>query len=145
MIGELESPFDLIPFDLGALRCIGSGTSRVVYDLGDGTVLKVPKSEESAWCNLKEYENWCDVASEHEGMFAPVVQCEGSGLWLIMERAHHSFHDCWRMDCTHLTYPDLDNSGHLDFLSDFYDLQDMHLDNFGIFPDGTVRAIDYVY
>lgn len=78
--------FNKIMFNirLGYYRYIGSGSSREVFDLGNGYVIKVAKNragvaQNKAEYNISHYDN--------SDLFAKVVQISSDFYYLIMEKA----------------------------------------------------------
>ena len=78
------------------LPLIGHGGSRVVFDLGDGMVLKTPypsakrktrRTRIGCACNIRESITWQRLSSLHAEctMFAQVYACAADGSWLIAE------------------------------------------------------------
>jgi hypothetical protein len=68
----------------GYYRYIGSGSSRDVFDLGNGYVIKVAKNmagiaQNKCEYNISHYDN--------SDLFAKVVQVSGDFYFLIMEKA----------------------------------------------------------
>jgi hypothetical protein len=78
--------FNQIMFDIqrGYYRYIGSGSSRDVFDLENGYVIKVAKNRAGIAQNKSEYD-----ISEYDdsGLFAEVVQVSNDFKLLIMEKA----------------------------------------------------------
>jgi len=78
--------FNLIMFNIrrGYYRYIGSGSSRNVFDLGNGYVIKVAKNMAGIAQNKLEYNiSYYDKSD----LFAKVVQASNDFYFLIMEKA----------------------------------------------------------
>jgi hypothetical protein len=78
--------FNQIMFNIrrGYYRYIGSGSSREVFDLGNGYVIKVAKN----WAGIAQNE--CEYNISHydnSDLFAKVVQVSSDFYFLIMEKA----------------------------------------------------------
>jgi len=78
--------FNQIMFNIrrGYYRYIGSGSSREVYDLGNGYVIKVAKNragiaQNESESNISYYDN--------SDLFAKVIQVSNDFYFLIMEKA----------------------------------------------------------
>ena len=82
----MVSSFSQIKFNLrrGHYRHIGSGSSRDVFDLDNGHVIKVAKSRAGIAQNESEYN-----ISYHDnsGLFAKVIEVSNNFKFLIMEKA----------------------------------------------------------
>lgn len=78
--------FNQIMFDIarGYYRYIGSGSSREVFDLGNGYVIKVAKNEAGIAQNKSEYKI---SISDNSKLFAKVIQVSKDFSLLIMEKA----------------------------------------------------------
>ena len=78
--------FNQIMFNIrqGYYRYIGSGSSREVFDLGNGYVIKVAKNRAGVAQNKSEYNiSYYD----NSDLFAKVVQVSSDFYFLIMEKA----------------------------------------------------------
>jgi hypothetical protein len=82
--------FNQIMFNIqrGYYRYIGSGSSRDVFDLGNGYVIKVAKNLAGIAQNKSEYN-----ISQYDdsGLFAKVVQVSNDFKFLIMEKADNIY------------------------------------------------------
>ena len=80
------SRFNQIMFDIrqGYYKYIGSGSSRDVFDLGNGYVIKVPKNIAGIAQNKSEYNI---SYNDDSGLFAEVVDVSNNFKLLIMEKA----------------------------------------------------------
>lgn len=78
--------FNQIMFNLarGYYRCIGAGSSRQVFDLENGYVIKAAMNEAGLAQNKSEYEI---SAYDNSYLFAKVIQVSGDYRLLIMEKA----------------------------------------------------------
>ena len=68
----------------GKYRLIGSGSSRMVYDLNDGFVIKVAKDIRGIYQNQTENTTYL---SQNSNFFAPVVAVSEDNRFLIMPKA----------------------------------------------------------
>jgi len=64
--------------------CIGSGSGRIVFDLGNGTVIKVAKNIRGVAQNQAEYQIFSECQSN---LFAKVLNVSDDYKLLIMEKA----------------------------------------------------------
>ncbi|EKQ56599.1 MULTISPECIES: hypothetical protein [unclassified Clostridium] len=89
--------FDQIMFDVarGYYKYIGSGSSRRVYDLGNGYVIKIAKNDAGIAQNKSEYKI---SVKDHSNLFAKVVQASKDYRLLIMQKAKkvNSILSIWR-------------------------------------------------
>lgn len=65
------------------LQQIGRGSSRVVYDLGDGKVLKLAYNPKG----LAQNETEAGLMNDNISIIAKVFDADEDGLWVIMEKA----------------------------------------------------------
>lgn len=85
----------MINIQRGCYRYIGSGSSRHVFDLGNGYVIKVAKNEAGIAQNESEYKiSYYDESN----LFAKVVQVSKDFRFLIMEKADkiYNISDVWK-------------------------------------------------
>lgn len=68
----------------GFYRYIGSGSGRLVFDLGNGYVIKVAKNKAGVAQNRAEYKISCN---DYSDLFAKVVKVSRNFNLLIMEKA----------------------------------------------------------
>lgn len=89
--------FNQIMFNIrrGYYRYIGSGSSRDVFDLGNGYVIKVAKNRAGIAQNKAEYNI---SYYNYSGLFAKVVQVSKDFKFLIMEKANkiYSISEVWK-------------------------------------------------
>ena len=80
------SRFNQIMFDIrrGYYKYIGSGSSRDVFDLENGYVIKVAKNKAGIAQNKAEYKI---SDNDNSDLFAKVVQVSNDFSLLIMEKA----------------------------------------------------------
>lgn len=71
------------PFALA--KPLGSGSGRVVFDLGDGTVLKIAKNPKGVSQNGMETDGF--IQESYSDVIAPVVDSDPDDLWLVMVKA----------------------------------------------------------
>lgn len=64
---------------------IGAGSGRVVFDLGDGTVLKIAKNPKGVSQNGMETDGF--VQQSYSDIVAPVIDSDSDDLWLVMAKA----------------------------------------------------------
>lgn len=79
----------------GKYRYIGSGSSRKVFDLGNGYVIKVARNRAGMAQNESEYRISCYDKSD---LFAKVVPVSNDLRFLIMEKADkiYNISDVWK-------------------------------------------------
>lgn len=79
----------------GKYRYIGSGSSRQVFDLGNGYVIKVARNRAGMAQNESEYRISCYDKSD---LFAKVVPVSNDLRFLIMEKADkiYNISDVWK-------------------------------------------------
>lgn len=70
-------------FTLG--KPLGAGSGRVVFDLGDGTVLKIAKNPKGVSQNGMETDGF--IQQEYDDVIAPVIDSDPDDLWLVMAKA----------------------------------------------------------
>ena len=87
----MVSSFSQIKHNLtrGYYRQIGSGSSRKVFDLEDGYVIKVAKNRAGIAQNESEYNISHD---DNSGLFAKVIEVSNNFKFLIMEKADKIYH-----------------------------------------------------
>ncbi|WP_252232346.1 hypothetical protein [Clostridium sp. ZBS15] len=93
----MNSMFNGIVFNIkrGYYRYIGSGSSRDVFDLGNGYVIKVAKNRAGIAQNKSEY----NISHyDNSGLFAKVVDVSNNFNLLIMEKADkiYNISDVWK-------------------------------------------------
>lgn len=115
---------------------LGSGCTRTVYDLGDGTVLKVQRDNGPSFAggNLTEYDAWQRVAETPDACyFAQVFGCSDSGAWLVAEYVENVGAAYGADRCT------------LEDIGSRYGIRDLHNGNIGTRADGSPVIIDYAF
>lgn len=123
------------------LRKLGQGVSRKVFDLGDGTVLKVCINPDSfAGNNLSEWQTWQRVkGTEWEEHFSECIAVSETGEWLIQRAIESPFedvsHDQWSE-----WYRTIGKR-----IGAELGIGDLHPGNVGIDIYGNVKVIDYAY
>lgn len=139
---ETEGP---CPWKLGKLDRIGRGTTRDVYDLGDGTVLKVCRKTRHAhrvgYCPCEtEGEHWNrHHGKDSESLFAPVVAY--GPCWIRMKKADDVPVPCVN-ECPHgMPYDARWYKDFQDRIAPIY-AQDLHPGQVGKFGD-SYRLLDY--
>ncbi|GGG13848.1 hypothetical protein [Paenibacillus abyssi] len=65
-------------------KLLGSGKSRIVYDLLNGYVLKIPITKDGLQCNQMEYDIYAHCSSKLRKYLCPVME-HGDG-WIIMKK-----------------------------------------------------------
>lgn len=83
---DMNNNFDKIKLNLrkGNYRYIGSGSGRLVYDLGNGYVIKVAKNRRGIAQNEVEHK----IASEDRSeLFAKIIKVSEDNSILVMEKA----------------------------------------------------------
>jgi len=68
----------------GRYRYIGKGSGRIVYDLGNGKVLKSAKNMKGIAQNIEEYRI---ALADNSGLFARIYDMSGDYRFLIMDKA----------------------------------------------------------
>lgn len=68
----------------GRYRYIGKGSGRIVYDLGNGKVVKCARNSKGIAQNIEEFHI---AAEEHSGLFARVYAISEDHRYLIMDKA----------------------------------------------------------
>lgn len=93
----METNFNYIHRNLmdGKYPYIGTGSSRMVYDLDNGYVAKLAKNEKGFAQNMTEYRIYLD-ARYH--LFAPIIDVSYDYKILIMQKGEkmQSYHDLFR-------------------------------------------------
>lgn len=116
-----------------SLETLGEGVSRTAYDLGD-VVLKVDLGSDFAGNCASEVEAWERIRGTDEERYVGRIFASGNG-WLIMEKATHTLgwgnHDAQADEVRYA----LESIG----------IQDLHAQNLGYRPDGTLFALDYAF
>jgi hypothetical protein len=79
---KLTSYKDCLKYALNHLTKIGAGSSRVVFDLGDGKILKVAKNAKG----IDQNDTECDYSIGTE-FVAKLIDCHPDNLWVIFENA----------------------------------------------------------
>lgn len=69
----------------GNYRYIGKGSGRIVYDLGNGKVVKAAKNRRGIAQNIEEYNI---ALVDHSSLFARVIAVSDDYRFLIMEKAN---------------------------------------------------------
>jgi len=78
------------------MTVLGGGADRIVFDMGGGSVLKLPIGIGGAQANVREcgvWQLWDLEADEARGIeltrkwLAPVLDCDAEGEWLVMAKA----------------------------------------------------------
>lgn len=79
--------FDQIMLNImqGYYKYVGSGSSRHVFDLGNGYVVKVAKNEAGIAQNKSEYKI---SANDQSNLFAKVIEISNDFSLLIMQKAN---------------------------------------------------------
>jgi hypothetical protein len=72
-------------------RVIGEGSSRVVYDLGNGYVLKVAKSKHGIISNKKEVNIYKSAPSPVRKHLATIINYGNGYRWLVMRKYTRTF------------------------------------------------------
>lgn len=72
-------------------KCIGEGVTRVVYDLGNGRVLKIAKSRNGIICNRTEVNLYKSSSKPIKKYLAKIIEYDKANRWLTMEKHHIKF------------------------------------------------------
>lgn len=76
----------------GSYRYMGKGSGRIVYDLGNGQVVKAAKNIKGIAQNMEE----CRISSaDDSGLFAKVLDVSGDYRFLIMDKADRIRNDSY--------------------------------------------------
>lgn len=70
----------------GYYRYIGSGSSRQVFDMENGYVIKIAKNQAGIAQNMFEYKI---ASNDHSNLFAKVIQASKNFIFLIMQKANN--------------------------------------------------------
>jgi hypothetical protein len=70
---------------------IGAGGTRVVYDLGDGTVLKIARSAEGIRCNRMEVMLYRRSSMRIKKYLARVIRYDAAYRWIVMKKYVRKF------------------------------------------------------
>lgn len=79
---KLTSYKECLKYALNHLTKIGTGSSRVVFDLGDGKILKVAKNAKG----IEQNDTECDY-SIGSSFIAKSLDCHPENLWAVSENA----------------------------------------------------------
>ncbi|UOE53107.1 hypothetical protein LIT38_13070 [Bacillus sp. CMF12] len=113
---------------------IGSGSHRIVYDLQNGYVLKIPLRERGFKSNKAEYNLFLNCPPELQKHLCPVVEL-GQG-WMIMKKMDEKLP-------RNAEYEEkISNLGNL-FLSYGINPLDLKRKNLMLAKDGKITVIDY--
>lgn len=127
----------------GEYSFIGKGSGRVVYDLGNGQVVKVAKNIKGLAQNIEEYKI---SLVDDSNLFARVYDLSDDYSFLIMDRAEHIEDISFVWDYFHVgSNEELVQVGRLRDLSEKYNLMIWDLSravNWGEI-DGRPKIIDY--
>jgi hypothetical protein len=72
-------------------RFIGAGASRVVYDLGDGYVLKIAKSTKGILCNKMEVNLYESSLRPIKKYLAQIINYDTAYRWVTMKKYDQKF------------------------------------------------------
>ncbi len=70
---------------------IGAGGTRIVYDLGNGNVLKIAKSKKGIVCNKMEVTLYKSSWKRLKRYFARIVDYDSDYLWVTMKKYDRKF------------------------------------------------------
>lgn len=132
-------------WNLTELPLLGKGTTRAVYDLSDGTVVKtckgMPHAHRVGYCPCEaETANWAKFASSPNAeLFAPVL--EGGECWNRMVKADSVPVPCLDGCPNGMPYDADWFMGAYRAIKEFYNI-DIHPGQFGIFG-GKYKLLDY--
>jgi len=70
---------------------IGAGGTRIVYDLGNGNVLKIAKSKKGIQCNKMEVTLYKTTWKRLKKYFARIVDYDAAYLWVTMKKYDRKF------------------------------------------------------
>lgn len=122
------------------LTRLGAGISRTVYDLGDGTVLKIQKGgNEYAGGNLSEFAAWQAIkGTEWEIHFAECIAVSDDGSWLIQRAIDETF--AQRTDEWNIWWQEIGEE-----IGTTLGIGDLHYGNVGTTVQGDIKIIDYAW
>lgn len=123
------------------LKRLGAGVSRTVYDLGDGTVLKINHSDDGHFAgnNLSEWKNWQRIkGTEYEEHFAECIAVSEDGTWLIQRAIDRTLGDAAQYQEWSHWYNTVGKE-----LSAEFGIGDLHYGNVGMTVQGNIVVIDY--
>lgn len=72
-------------------KFIGAGGTRVVYDLGNGNVIKVAKSKKGILCNKMEVTLYQSSLKRLKKYLAQIVDYDAAYRWVIMKKYDRKF------------------------------------------------------
>jgi hypothetical protein len=72
-------------------KYIGSGVTRVVYDLGNGYVMKIAKSKKGIKCNKREVDMYKLSLKSLRKYFAQIIYYDTDYRWVIMKKYDRKF------------------------------------------------------
>ncbi|MFD0696339.1 hypothetical protein ACFQZT_19930 [Paenibacillus sp. GCM10027628] len=72
-------------------KILGSGGTRVVYDLDNGYVIKIAKSQKGIRCNKMEVTLYRSSPNAIKKYFAPIINYDKVYRWLIMKKYIQKF------------------------------------------------------
>ncbi|WP_261300682.1 hypothetical protein [Paenibacillus andongensis] len=72
-------------------KFIGSGGTRVVYDLGDGYVLKIAKSKKGILCNKMEVNMYKSSLKPIKKYLAKIIDYDTAYRWVTMKKYDRKF------------------------------------------------------
>lgn len=68
---------------------IGEGSDRVTFEIGDGEVIKIARSDRAIQQNMQEYTNYKNISTKNpqmSNMFPKVFLIDKRGRWMTCER-----------------------------------------------------------
>jgi hypothetical protein len=106
--------FEMNPYmkrKIDGKKFIGSGLTRVVYDLGNGYVLKIAKSKKGILCNKMEVNMYTSSLEPLKKYLAQIVDYDTAYLWVTMKKYDRKFPDSsiYRQELMKLVKIFLDN------------------------------------
>jgi hypothetical protein len=72
-------------------KFIGSGVTRVVYDLGNGYVMKIAKSKKGIKCNKREVDMYKSSLKPIRKYFAKIIDYDTDYRWVTMKKYDRKF------------------------------------------------------
>jgi hypothetical protein len=72
-------------------KFIGSGVTRVAYDLGNGNVMKIAKSKKGILCNKKEVTIYKSSLKPLKKYLAQIVDYDTAYHWVTMKKYSRKF------------------------------------------------------
>lgn len=91
---------------------ISQGTSRYVYDIGNGLIKKIPKNKRGIWQNESEIRVY--NTNRDSDIILPLIDYDKNGEWVIQRKCDPLFENTTHLfkECTGADWSDLCNITH---------------------------------